>query len=335
MMRKSFCLCLSIMAVLSAFAQTEIQLIVKGENIKQVHIYDLSQQEFQQFGYKDTLNAIFSKKHVDCYVIIYSDGNKNFQDQIYLDPGKVKVYGHVDSSSLVIDSVINAPTYYELREFFRKYAALSKAGDEGGVNDHLLNGVRRFSKSPLYIRVAHMYVDRYQNSPVRLLLLKYIVDSLPEKYSWFMMYPSGVERMEKILAGVKVQPGNYFFTDRKGDRTKISLQGNAHYVLDFWFLACKPCREDHLQIKDEYELLKKNNVEMISVSTDNDYREWVAYLKQHGFDWPNFLQDSETNISKDLSILTYPAYVILDDKGKVVGMYDSYEKVRKLLLVKK
>jgi peroxiredoxin len=333
MKKKPFLLWLLMIVVLPALAQTEIQLIVKGENIKEVSIFDLSQIDIQQFEYADTVNAVFAKKHIDCYNIIYHSDRKRFQKQIWLDPGKVKIYGHIDSSSFVIDTVINSTAYYEVIAFYRMYSSLNIAKDTAALNDHLLAGVRRFSTSPFYLAAADLYVGTNQNSPAQLLPLKDIIDSVPDKFSWFLLY--GVaERMEKILAGVKVVPGNYSFTGVKGDKAKISLQGSAHYVLDFWFLDCKPCREDHLQIKDDYKLFRNNNVEMISVSTDSDYKKWIAYLKQHGYNWPNYLQDADVNITKDLSISAFPTYVILDSNWKVVAMYNSYESVKKILLVK-
>lgn len=334
MRRKLFLGWLLVITILRASAQTEIQLIIKGENIDKIDVYDLSQTESQGFDYRDSVSAFFTKNHIDCYSVVYRSGNKKFLRQLWLNSGKIKVYGHVDSVGLRIDTVVNAPAYYETNFFLKEFSRLTKSKDTTSLNHYLLETVRRYSASPFYIVAADFYLNINQNHPANLIPLKQIVDGLSEKFEWFLFYPGIEERMEKILNKVSVNADDYLYTDLRGEQTKMSLTGGGYYVLDFWFLECPPCRKDHIAIKEAEALLKKNNVKMIGVSTDKDYDQWKAYIEKHDYSWSNYLQDSKKNISADLGLFEYPTYIILDKNGAVVGTYNTFESIKSKLLVK-
>jgi len=319
----------------STEAQTSIQLIVKSDKIEKIAVFDLSQTEFNDFKYNDTVVASFKKKNIDCYNIIYRAENKNFAKQIWLDTGHITIYGHIDTSELVLDTVINSPFYYLARDFYKKFSAYSREKDTARINELLLNGVRKNATNPFYLTIAFTYVNLNQNFPANLNILKNIIDSLPDKFEWFLLYPNVVSRIDKILSGVTVNTQKYVYTNVTGKQEKLLLQGADYYIMDFWFLNCKPCLEDHLEIKEKYTLLKSKRIELISISTDQDYPKWIKYLKDHQYNWPNYLQNTDLNIVKDLGISTFPTYIVLDKEGKVVTTVNSFSNIEAKFLTSK
>ncbi len=317
----------------SAQAQTSIQLIVKSDKIKKIDVFDLSQTAFQDFEYNDTVVATFTRKNIDCYNIIYRAENKNFAKQIWLDTGRITIYGHIDTSELVLDTVINSPIYYSVKNFYKNFSAYSREKDTASMNDHLLNGIRQYATNPLYIFISFTYVNLNQNSPANLTILKNIIDSLPDKFEWFLLYSNVVNRMNKILSGVAIDMKKYAYTSITGKQESYLLQGADYYILDFWFLNCKPCLEDHLEIKKKYTLLRSKRIELISISTDQDYPKWIKYLNDHQYNWPNYLQNEELNIVKDLSISTFPTYIVLNKEGKIVTMVNSFNSIEAKFLI--
>ena len=109
------------------FSQTSIQIITKdllSRKIDKVEFFDLSQKEFYNFPYQDTIHVAFSKENADCYHIRYHAGGKILSQQMWLDAANIVIKGHLDTQRLVIDTVINAPLYYEVLDFGKQYAAL-------------------------------------------------------------------------------------------------------------------------------------------------------------------------------------------------------------------
>jgi hypothetical protein len=54
----------------SAFGQTNIQMVITNlgqHKIDAVDAFDLSQEEFRNYPYQDTIEMVFAKSNIDCY----------------------------------------------------------------------------------------------------------------------------------------------------------------------------------------------------------------------------------------------------------------------------
>ncbi|WP_409530109.1 MULTISPECIES: thioredoxin-like domain-containing protein [unclassified Sphingobacterium] len=58
-------------------------------------------------------------------------------------------------------------------------------------------------------------------------------------------------------------------------------------MLDFWYLGCTPCRDDHTKMKLISKSLKDKKVEVIGLSTDENILEWQKYQRNNKYDWTN------------------------------------------------
>src|ERR1700733_5404509 len=98
-----------------ASAQTSIKVILNTNvKIDTVSIIDISQKEIHNFPFKDTINFKFNKQYVDCYNVRYFTKGKMYWKQIWLDAGNVTIKAHIDSTNLVIDTILNSPVYYSV-----------------------------------------------------------------------------------------------------------------------------------------------------------------------------------------------------------------------------
>jgi peroxiredoxin len=317
---------------LRAAGQTHITIVLKNpgqHKIDKVDAFDLSQKEIYNYKYKDTLLLKFKKKNIDCYNIRYHENGKMFRQQIWLDSGTLKIEAHLADSSLVIDTVINSPFYYKVAAFNEKYLQLNRSHDTAAINDFLLTSFEENIENPYSINIGYYYVLRNQNSKSNLTRFKSLTDKQGDRFNWFLLYPTVVGRMDKILSTDKIDLPAYSFLNKDNLKTQLQLNGAEYYVLDFWFLACKPCVTQHIEIKKRLPDLNNKGIELIGISTDRDFKKWKQYLTKHGYQWPNYLEDKKHNITADQSISAFPTYMILNSKGDIVDSYNSFSDVLK------
>lgn len=316
---------------LQVMGQTNIQVVLhnsKGHKIDKVDAFDFSSVEKYNYIYKDTLNLRFKKTNIDLYNIRYYENGKMFRQQMWLDTGNIIVSAHIDSSKLIIDTVINSPMFYRYLEFTKEYSRLYRDKDTLSLNNFLLETYKINIENPFSLFVGYLYVVINQNIKSNLLNLKRLSDEQGEKFKWFSFYQNVNERLSKILSVSKIDLNKFSFINRANKKITLTLKRAEYYVLDLWFLACPPCVQDHKIIKDMIAELKQKNVEVISISNDANIRGWKTYLTQNHYTWENYLENRNA-FSKYLSITSYPTYIIVDKEGDILESFNSFSDVLK------
>jgi peroxiredoxin len=315
----------------TAAAQTTITLILPtAKNVDKLDVFDLSQQEFHTLPYKDTTTYHFKKNNIDAYNLRCYVNGKRYWQQIWLDTGHIVVKAHLDSSNMVIDTVINAPAYYAAKKFSANYSALAATKDSMRVNAFLLQEYERNINNPFSYFIGQQYIVRNQNSREQLIRLKMLADLQGEKFSWFLYYKVVAERLNSMLSKGQIDPGDFVFYNATNKPVKLQLTGADYFVLDFWNLACAPCLKDHIAIKPKLKALQEKGIAVIGLSNDDTekHQTWLAYLNKHQYTWQN-LRENKGSLSDFLGINARPAYVIIDKQGKVVGNYNQVSEILK------
>jgi Thioredoxin-like len=318
--------CLTIQ--LSAIAQTNIKIILKTDlQIDSVDAFDVSFKEFHTFKFRDTLNMHFNKENIDLYNIRYFVKGKMYRQQIWLDTGNIIIKGHTDKLNLVIDTVINSPVYYSVINYLKTSPKPLNAQDSIERNRFYLNEIQKNIENPRSIAIAIDYINFNQNSKPNLLKLKLLLSKQKEDFSWFIFYQMGIERMNKILEIKNIHLLDFMFVDRQNKIVNLDLNKYDYCVLDFWFVGCVPCMEQHKLIKTDYLKLRDKKIGLIGISTVSNFDEWHKYLSKHDYNWENYLQSGPRTLSDFLSINACPVYVLLNKKGEIMGSFNSWSEV--------
>jgi thiol-disulfide isomerase/thioredoxin len=327
--------CLFLIVTLKANAQTNIQLILKSDApVSEINIMDISQRDIKSTSYKDTVNFNFSqinfkeKYTINCHV-----NDKIRFTQIWLDTGNIEVYAHVDSSKLIVDTVVNAPLYYHEKELRNKLKGLRATHDTVAVNRFLLGHIAENIHSPFSLELSATYIAINGNYKQSLQALQETLAKQGDQFKWHRLY-GFVEKLNSLLAGDRINMADFNFIDISGKETTVALKNAQFYILDFWFLGCAPCRRDHIVMKQKFELLKRHQIEIIGISTDdyNEYgKEWIAYLSDHQYNWPNYLEAPTKKIRDSFGYKSSPYYTIINDKGEPIGSYESFAEVMQKL----
>ena len=103
--------------------------------------------------------------------------------------------------------------------------------------------------------------------------------------------------------------------------TSIKLSGDKKYLIDFWFIECLPCIQDHLSIIKKLDSFNGKNVEVIGISIDNSQEQWMSFLNKKQYPWKNYreIDEHEDRMRTKMIIEFFPTYLLLDSKG--VGLW--------------
>lgn len=308
-------------------AQTNIQLVLKTDkHIDSVDVFDESQLEFYTFPFNDTLNVHFNKTNKDSYWIRYHENKKMYRQAFWLDTGNIIIHAHIDTT-LVIDTVINSPFYYEVIKFNSENQNLFKQGDTSRLNRFLEQGITMNINNPFSLSIAYAYLQLNQNSKNNLLALKILLTKQGDKFKWFLLYPAVHERLNNILNVKTINLSDFLFIDKYNKMAHLHLKDAKYYVLDFWFLDCTPCRQDHKKIKSALQKFQQKKIEIISVSKDDDFNSWKNYLIKNNYTWANFREEKNKKITDSLRISAYPTYIVLNNKAEIIKTYNSIAAV--------
>ena len=91
-------------------------------------------------------------------------------------------------------------------------------------------------------------------------------------------------------------------------------------VLDFWATWCGPCRHALPGLKQLQSVYGGNNVEVVSISEDEDQDAWRSFVAQNQMNWTQRL-DSDHQIMRQYGASSLPTYILIDKDGTVVQQY--------------
>ncbi|HEX2607082.1 MAG TPA: TlpA disulfide reductase family protein, partial [Flavisolibacter sp.] len=323
-------LCFIILVLVSfkGMAQTRIQLILKnGQGLESFDAFDLSQKEKQQLPYKDTIEVTFQKNQIDCYNIRYHGQGKIYREQVWLNPGSVTIYAHISGEELKVDTILNAPVYYQAADFAKAFGAYKTAKDTMGANTYALNVFKENRDNPFSLLAGYYYLMLNQNSRTALYQLRTLLQEQQGRFSWFFFYSLIEDRLQAVLNADPVQLSDFRFFNRSGQSVQPSLPPADRYILDFWFTSCAPCLREHQEIAAHLERLKENKVAVIGIATDEQQETWSRFVKKKAYQWQQYREDPSQSFTRKLGIRAFPNYAILDAKGDIVGMYSSFTDV--------
>jgi thiol-disulfide isomerase/thioredoxin len=99
-----------------------------------------------------------------------------------------------------------------------------------------------------------------------------------------------------------------------------SSSGGKVTILDFWATWCGPCRHALPGLKQLQAVYGGDQVEVVSISEDEDEGEWRAFVSQNQMNWTQRL-DSNHQIMRQYGASSLPTYVLIGRDGTVLQQY--------------
>jgi len=111
--------------------------------------------------------------------------------------------------------------------------------------------------------------------------------------------------------------------------SKGSSSGGKVTLLDFWATWCGPCRRSLPGLKELASTYGGNNLEVISVSEDEDEDAWHTFVVDNGMTWTQRL-DAGHEMMRQYGASSLPTYVLVGRDGNVVQQYVGYDSSESL-----
>ena len=313
---------------------TDLNLFLRTDSeIDSVFISNMTQDKLYQFlPYADTIRIASNSPINDLYNINFYAGEKLRMNQLWLSGEKIIIHGFVnDKLQLEIDTVIGSSLYYKSLAYRDKEKELSKLSDTLSLKSFQLQSFEENMANPLSIEIANNYFMRNVSNNEALYRLYELQTKQDSAIMGHLLNP--IKRIEKILFESHVDLSRFQFYTKDGELISLNLNEGDKYLLDFWFVGCAPCVQDHKLMKEQLAFLKKHQVEIIGISTDRDQTEWADYLKSKNYHWDNVreVDDYEERASKSMYINVFPTYILIDKQGKILYRTFSFTEVMKYL----
>jgi len=99
-----------------------------------------------------------------------------------------------------------------------------------------------------------------------------------------------------------------------------SSSGGRLTLLDFWATWCGPCRGALPGLKQFQSAYGPNQVEVISISEDEDEDAWRSFVSQNQMNWTQ-RRDTDHQMMRQYGASALPTYVLIGKDGNVIQEY--------------
>ncbi len=150
----------------------------------------------------------------------------------------------------------------------------------------------------------------------------------------------GNEIVKKLNGKIHTKKGgeapDFSVRDIKGNLVSLSDLQGKYVLLDFWASWCAPCMRTMPTIKNLREKYPKDKLEIISVTLDKNYNNFITALKKIDAEWTQIFQGSDLINRYGISLISQ--VLLINKKGIMVYNMqeeDDYElvKLKKVLEV--
>ena len=101
--------------------------------------------------------------------------------------------------------------------------------------------------------------------------------------------------------------------------------GRKAVLLNFWFAACPPCREEFPRLQAMYQRFKPQGLEVVAVNTQDDAVTAGAFARKFGLSFPVAI-DEKGEAAAAYKVTATPTNILVDAKGNVIWRSDGFDE---------
>lgn len=135
-------------------------------------------------------------------------------------------------------------------------------------------------------------------------------------------------QQEQVVTGKPFK--DFALLDKENHTINLQQYKGKYLYIVLWGSRCAPCIKEQPNIKALYEKYGNKNLEIISISTDRDFAQWIATMSNKELPWPQAL-DKNSDIIRYYGLLGIPFHILLDKEGKIVKQDLSLQQLEHML----
>ena len=118
--------------------------------------------------------------------------------------------------------------------------------------------------------------------------------------------------VDGITEEEKAHPIEGVLTDMKGNKVKISDFKGKVVVINFWFIACKPCTMEMPELNHVVTEFSGKDVVFLGVALD-ETKDLKNFLKEHAFDYRIFANSDL--FANEMGVMSFPTHFVIGRDG--------------------
>ena len=111
---------------------------------------------------------------------------------------------------------------------------------------------------------------------------------------------------------------DFSYIDFSGKTGKFSQFRGKFVMIDCWATWCRPCVADLPHLKEVSARFHSRGLEILGMNGDDDESAARKMISEKDLNWSHATNTSIRQTLKSLLIDTWPTYVLIDRKGKVI-----------------
>ena len=132
---------------------------------------------------------------------------------------------------------------------------------------------------------------------------------------------TGVFAASNVQTLTKV-PGNpdapeFNLEDQDGNFLKMSDYKGKVVIVNFWATWCPPCRKEMPSMQRAWEILKKENIEMLAINVGEDGDQIFSFTAEYPVQFP-LIMDKDSSVVRQWKVRGLPTTYIVNPAGKIV-----------------
>ncbi|MDR3218185.1 MAG: AhpC/TSA family protein [Dysgonamonadaceae bacterium] len=182
---------------------------------------------------------------------------------------------------------------------------------------------------------AEDFVEAHPSAIASLVLIQdYIMDTEhPENMHPYLSLITGEAEKNKLYQKLEQYSSKYRQTlagnpapdfkaiDVKRDTIDLKAFKDKYLVVNFaasWCSLCEPEYADLVAIRDTFP---KKEVELLTISLDENAKEWTHLAKEKGIDWVQVIDSAgwDSGLVSHYNVSTIPCNYLIDKEGKIIG----------------
>jgi peroxiredoxin len=112
---------------------------------------------------------------------------------------------------------------------------------------------------------------------------------------------------------------HFILPDSTGKKVSLSKMKGKIVLLDFWFAGCLPCRQEHPNYLQAYQVYRTKGFEILSVNSDSKRELWTNAMQKDSMIWRSVWDPQQKVTSGLYKISNFPTNFLVNTKGEIIA----------------